>query len=584
MNRIRSLLIFIVITAGNIPAHGQNVQITSFPQSYQLYPRDLQDSSIVDISGNLRTPGYDSVKVWIEKDGQYLGNLTEPLTYIQGIAEFDFQPKIHAELSNHSFQLFIDGNSIIVADSVVCGDTYIIQGQSNAEAYNLSNERFGARWVRTFGNMSPNPIECQNDTNWHMAIATVWPEYEGHVGIWGLQMAKSIAVNYGIPVCIINGAKGGTTIAQHQKDENNPRNLETIYGRLLYRMQESDIREHAKGIIWHQGENNTYPYNWSDYANQFDLLYNDWMVDYPGVVNVYIFQIRHSFYDAAQMHLRDVQRTIPYNYDNVKIMSTLGIEAHDGLHFYWDGHFEMAERIYPLIARDYYGSADTLNIAPPNILNVSYTSPASDTIAMEFDQEVFWPEDYQGYTMEDHIYLDLSWGFIRRGGVSPANPNTVILALSEPVEARYLTYTPNQSWNNATPTQTYEGPLIKNDRGIDALTFYRFPIESYEDRCLRMSTQSTTTWDNPDPEFRISSSPNPFNPTTTVSYQLSAVSFVNLYVYDITGRKVAELVRGWRDTGVHEVTFEASDLSSGVYLYRLTAGEFTDTGKMVLMK
>ncbi len=86
--------------------------------------------------------------------------------------------------------------------------------------------------------------------------------------------------------------------------------------------------------------------------------------------------------------------------------------------------------------------------------------------------------------------------------------------------------------------------------------------------------------------------PNPFNPTTAISYQLSAVSFVNLSVYDVSGRKVAELENGWRDAGVHEVIWDASDLASGVYIYRLEAvplsgSEATPTmmsGKMVLMK
>ena len=78
--------------------------------------------------------------------------------------------------------------------------------------------------------------------------------------------------------------------------------------------------------------------------------------------------------------------------------------------------------------------------------------------------------------------------------------------------------------------------------------------------------------------------PNPFNPSTAISYQLSALSFVNLTVYDIAGRKVAELVNGWRDAGQHEVTFEARGLASGLYIYRLKAGNFTGSGKMVLMK
>ncbi|TKJ37239.1 hypothetical protein CEE37_14090 [candidate division LCP-89 bacterium B3_LCP] len=78
--------------------------------------------------------------------------------------------------------------------------------------------------------------------------------------------------------------------------------------------------------------------------------------------------------------------------------------------------------------------------------------------------------------------------------------------------------------------------------------------------------------------------PNPFNPKTVLSYKLQAASLVNLSVYDISGRLVTELVNAWRDAGVHEVMFDGSDLSSGVYLYRLTAGEFTNTGKMVLLK
>ncbi len=78
--------------------------------------------------------------------------------------------------------------------------------------------------------------------------------------------------------------------------------------------------------------------------------------------------------------------------------------------------------------------------------------------------------------------------------------------------------------------------------------------------------------------------PNPFNPTTAFSFQLPARSFVELTVYDIQGRLVAELVNGWRNAGVHEVTFDASDLASGIYLCRLETGDFIATGKTVLMK
>ena len=78
--------------------------------------------------------------------------------------------------------------------------------------------------------------------------------------------------------------------------------------------------------------------------------------------------------------------------------------------------------------------------------------------------------------------------------------------------------------------------------------------------------------------------PNPFNPTTVITYQLSAVSKVTLRVYDVLGREIKELVNDRESAGVHSVRFNASNLPSGVYLYRLQAGNYSDTKKLLLLK
>jgi len=78
--------------------------------------------------------------------------------------------------------------------------------------------------------------------------------------------------------------------------------------------------------------------------------------------------------------------------------------------------------------------------------------------------------------------------------------------------------------------------------------------------------------------------PNPFNPTTTFSYQLPEAATVTLSVYDLSGRLVTTLADGYRTAGSHDVTFDGSGLASGVYLYRLEAGSYTASGKMVMMK
>ena len=78
--------------------------------------------------------------------------------------------------------------------------------------------------------------------------------------------------------------------------------------------------------------------------------------------------------------------------------------------------------------------------------------------------------------------------------------------------------------------------------------------------------------------------PNPFNPSTTISYQLPAYSMVTIKVYDILGREVETLVNEEKEAGYYSIDFNGSDLPSGVYFYKLTAGNFISTRKMLLLK
>jgi hypothetical protein len=78
--------------------------------------------------------------------------------------------------------------------------------------------------------------------------------------------------------------------------------------------------------------------------------------------------------------------------------------------------------------------------------------------------------------------------------------------------------------------------------------------------------------------------PNPFNPTTGIRYQVAGTSDVRLEVFDMLGRKVATLVNERKAAGAYSVTFNAANLSSGIYFYRLQAGAFTETRKMMLIK
>ena len=102
--------------------------------------------------------------------------------------------------------------------------------------------------------------------------------------------------------------------------------------------------------------------------------------------------------------------------------------------------------------------------------------------------------------------------------------------------------------------------------------------------------QTTSVESNQDKEspesYKLSQNyPNPFNPNTTIEFEIKEDAKVKLTVYNILGEQVAELVNGDINVGTHKVDFNAANLASGVYVYRLEAGNnFTETKKMVLMK
>ena len=86
-------------------------------------------------------------------------------------------------------------------------------------------------------------------------------------------------------------------------------------------------------------------------------------------------------------------------------------------------------------------------------------------------------------------------------------------------------------------------------------------------------------------EYRLEQNyPNPFNPQTTIRYSLTKTVPVDLSVYNVLGERVATLVEGIQLVGQHTATFDASGLSSGMYFYRITAGDFAESMKMILLR
>ena len=86
-------------------------------------------------------------------------------------------------------------------------------------------------------------------------------------------------------------------------------------------------------------------------------------------------------------------------------------------------------------------------------------------------------------------------------------------------------------------------------------------------------------------KFEISQNyPNPFNPTTTIQFGIPENSFVSLKIYNVLGKEIATVLNEDKSIGSYEVDFNAINLPSGIYFYRIEAGNFVETKKMILLK
>src|SRR6056297_694411 len=101
---------------------------------------------------------------------------------------------------------------------------------------------------------------------------------------------------------------------------------------------------------------------------------------------------------------------------------------------------------------------------------------------------------------------------------------------------------------------------------------------------VQLSTSSEPSSGIPNQFVLEQNYPNPFNPTTTIQFGLPETGNVSLEVFDMTGRRVATLVNESKTAGWHTVTFDASNLASGMYIYRIQSGEFITTRKLILVK
>ncbi len=457
----------------------------TLPANLQLYPRNANNQADVPISGTLTDAAYARVSVVVLREGQRWKYATQSPTFANGRAAFRLPVTIQAEAAEYTFRVFIANktDSVLVAERqrVVCGDVYVLYGQSNAVALaGIEQYQIDDRLLRNIAipYQSPNP---RAEVAWYASRQPF-----GSVGVLGLEIQKLILKNHGIPTCLINGSEGGAPITTlTQRDSVG---LSTAYDKLLFRVKWGGLLGSVKGIIFKHGENEA-GLSPAGYDAKFKTFHDQLRRDFGAAPRLYIGQINILEYPVEGAgELRDFQRRTKQLYPNLETIATVGSPGYDGIHYNMDGNIKIAFEQYRQLARDVYGATDVAQINSPDVRKVFFNARRdSVTLVFDADQRMRFPKDTVYYDFmrgtenriptAKYLYTDGQSGLVTGGR---AEGQRVILGLKPGVTpgaipAKTLTYLPSFFPVDAAFNQ-YNGPHLTNGKGMRAFSFYNVPI------------------------------------------------------------------------------------------------------------
>jgi len=441
------------------------------PEDNQFYARNDKNEGTLYYNGTLSNTA-DSVFLKLYADDKLIKTENQKPAAEKTYA---FSLKLKPGLIKYKVEFGTKSGSqevvLHTVTNIVCGDAYLIDGQSNALATDTGAEspRETSEWIRSYA----NPHHYRKGEAQNLWCYPVWKakgeQHKAELGWWGMELAKRLLESQKMPIFIINGAAGGTRIDQHQRCETNHTDLATIYGRMLWRVQQAKLTHGIRAVLWHQGESDQGTgcpgggYGWETYQQYFVDMSAAWKQDFPNIQHYYVYQIVPAACAMGGEHgnmLREVQRTLPRLFSHMDVMSTLGIKPIGTCHYPLTGWGEFARMIQPLMERDFYGKAPTTSITAPDLNRAFYASAAKDTITLKFDQPIIWKD-----SLVSEFYLDDIGGKVASGVVAD---NVITLKLKEPSAAKKITYLKN--WN--------QEKLIIGANGIAALTFCNVELET----------------------------------------------------------------------------------------------------------
>ncbi|WP_341226875.1 thrombospondin type 3 repeat-containing protein [uncultured Arcticibacterium sp.] len=448
------------------------VTFTEFPEDMQLYSRNESNTALVDITGIVQDSDYEQAVVKLFSEDNL--SSTFVVDDLKAGLDLSFQIPIEAQLTEYTLEFWLkkSNDSLLVksAQKVLCGDTFIIYGQSNAVSYAnylVLNDSISKKYTRNYTHYLNN---SHSTDGWHDAT---FPE----VGTLGKWFIKNFTEKEKIPILVINAALGGTDLKYlSQRNPDFLYDVHTPYGLMLKRVFDSKVKS-IKGFIFLQGEAeaNTSLQSVDEYPALFDTFKKNLSLDVPPIDRYYVYQLgimnTHALWEAGK--LREFKRQLTRVYDDVSVVPATGFGFwdFDGLHYSLGGYGIIAKWLFNSYLAFEKGEKKFETPDLQKLINLK----DENRLKLVFNQEITVKDSinfgYYSSLMRDHFYAGRVSGFIN--GIEREGKNLYLRYDNLPTNS--LTYLPG--FFSDPEGKPYGGPFIKNRLGTPALTFYEVEIQ-----------------------------------------------------------------------------------------------------------
>jgi hypothetical protein len=582
---IRLKLTYFLFLLSVCGLHAQ-VVFSHLPLEYQLIPREANNLGTFTVSGTIATNEFDRIRSVVTDDNQII--IEDKTVFADTDGKFLVTHTIQSVLKEYELKIYAgrDLEEVLVkrVTGIVCGDIYLIAGQSNAaagfshdtgtyfNAINKSHYNRGIGWGMDQALDGPVPMEWE----YSFEKATSIGYEKGFTGAWGMRIQKLVSENLGVPICVVNGARSGSPIAFNlpSKTPIDPAALNTNapYDRIYAKLKHFGYQNYVKAIFWYQGEKDGGdPADTAlKYRFYFNRLFNSWKSDYPNVKKIFVFQINTGCGGSSNSIVREEQRKLQKDYPELALMSTVGSDSTersvDGCHYTQRGHSKIANKLYPFVMKYIYEKDAGPTSFPPMVINAYSTSHSR--ICIEFDQEVV-AQHYMLYRTDTIFLKDHFFGPddspLPIKSMICTGKNICLDFNDNELLPEKITYLPG---NFSSLHTTYTGPWIMNAANtLGAFSFFEFPVKTYVAE-IRNVLQ----------ENEVKLFPNPAN------------GYVHIVINKISGEEslitlcnAQGQVLFEHETELNELTLDLKILSRGIYTVKVKNKGGTFSKKLVVL-